>query len=146
MRGKGDGGGNVNERMVGQFLLEMDSMEELRGVVVLAATNRPDLIDPALLRPGRFDLVIDLPLPDLETRTRILELHCRGRTLSAGVSLPALAAATEGLTGADLHALSQRAAMFAIRQSIERDPGKEFAPLALEPQHFAEALALLKRG
>ena len=146
MRGKGDGGGNVNERMVGQFLLEMDSMEELRGVVVLAATNRPDLIDPALLRPGRFDLVIDLPLPDLETRTRILELHCRGRTLSAGVSLPALAAATEGLTGADLHALCQRAAMFAIRQSIERDPGKEFAPFALEPQHFAEALALLKRG
>ncbi len=146
MRGKGEGGGNVNERMVGQFLLEMDSMEELRGVVVLAATNRADLIDPALLRPGRFDLVIDLPMPDLETRTRILELHCRGRTLAPAVSLPALAQATAGLTGADLHALCQRAAMFAIRESIDRDPGKEFQPFAVEPQHFDEALELLRRG
>lgn len=145
MRGKGDGGGNVNERMVGQFLLEMDSMEELRGVVVLAATNRPDLIDPALLRPGRFDLVIDLPLPDQAERGAILAVHCRGRQLAPEVSLAELAAATEGFSGAELQSLCQRAAMFAIRQSIEREPGREFAPFAIEQRHFAEALALLAR-
>ena len=79
-RGRSDGGGQVAERMVGQFLLEMDGLEEMRGVVVLGASNRPELIDPALLRPGRFDYVIELPQPDQAARLAILAVHLPSQT------------------------------------------------------------------
>ncbi len=139
-RGQGASGGHVSERMVGQFLLELDSIDELNGVLVLGATNRPDLIDPALLRPGRFDMVVELPQPDLQTRRAILEIHCRGRNLGGNISLEELANATEGMTGAELGALCRRAAMLAIRDSIQRDAGKEFSPFAIERHHFEAAL------
>lgn len=145
-RGQGDGGGHVSERMVGQFLLEMDSIDELRGVVVVGATNRPDLIDPALLRPGRFDLVLELPAPDDRTRCAILEIHCRSRNLSGEVSLASLVTATAGMTGAELEALCRRAAMLSIRDSIERDVGKDFAPFCIEAHHFDTALAAFGRS
>jgi len=142
LRGQGAGGNQVSERMVGQFLLELDSIDELNGVLVLGASNRPDLIDPALLRPGRFDMVIELPQPDLMTRRAILEIHCRARNLGAGISLDVLASVTEGKTGAELGALCRHAAMLAIRDSIERDPGKDFAPFNIESSHFERALAV----
>ena len=129
--------------MVGQFLLELDSIDELNGVLVLGATNRPDLIDPALLRPGRFDMVVELPLPDQETRRAILEIHCRGRHLGGNISLEKLADTTEELTGAELGALCRHAAMLAIRDSIERDGGKAFSPFAIEHHHFEAARTLL---
>ena len=145
-RGKGSASGNVSERMVGQFLLEMDSMEELNGVVVLGATNRPDLIDQALLRPGRFDFVLELPNPDYAARLAILEVHCRGRKLADDVSFASLAKATEGMNGADLEALCRRSAMIAIRESIDRHPDKEFAPFAVKACHFDTALSALRGG
>lgn len=138
-RGKGEGN-SVGDRMVGQFLLEMDSIEEMNGVVVLAATNRPDLIDKALLRPGRFDFVIDLPVPDFKSRLTILQIHCRGRTLSHDVELDRLAEMTDGMSGADLEALCRRAAMLGISESIAEHPGKLFAPFAVTEQHFESAL------
>ena len=141
-RGQGGGGAHVSERMVGQFLLEMDSIDELHGVMVLGATNRPDLIDPALIRPGRFDLVIELPAPDYDARCAILEVHCRGRNLGGGISVSRLAKATEGMNGAELEALCRRAAMLAIRDSIEREAGKEFESFRIESDHFEAALAV----
>jgi transitional endoplasmic reticulum ATPase len=140
-RGSGDGGSHIGERMVGQFLLEMDSVEDLQGVLILAATNRPDLIDKALLRPGRFDFVVELPIPDEQARLSILQVYCRKRNLASGVSLESLARVTEGMSGADLEALCQRAAMLAIKESIEKHPEKQFAPFPIEKYHFETVLA-----
>lgn len=107
---------------------------------MLAATNRPDLIDPALLRPGRFDLVIALPEPDRDTRLAILEVHCARSPLDRDVDLSALADATEGMTGADIAALCQRARMSAIAGSVASGPGQDFKPFAVEARHFRSAL------
>jgi transitional endoplasmic reticulum ATPase len=144
-RGEAAGGARVSERMVGQLLLEMDSIETLGDVVVLAATNRPDLIDRALLRPGRFDVVVELPLPDEASRLAILEVHCRRRRVDASVSLGRIAVATEGMTGADLEALCRRAAMQAIRESTEQDSGENFAPV-VTGRHFEAAMVDLIRS
>jgi transitional endoplasmic reticulum ATPase len=106
------GGGTdtqVTERVVSQFLAEMDGIEELKGVFVLAATNRLDLIDPALLRPGRFDVLVKLPLPDRESRLAIFRVHTRGKPLARDVKLSEWAERTEGLVGA----------MLAIREFLD---------------------------
>ena len=134
---------HVSERVVSQFLTEMDGIEELRGVVVLGATNRPDIIDPALLRPGRFDCTVELPAPDAAARCRILEVHTRERPLAPDVDLATLAQDSEGLVGADLEGLCQRAAMLAIRESVEREPEQQFTPFTIEARHFVAALAEL---
>ncbi|WP_342418815.1 CDC48 family AAA ATPase [Paenibacillus sp. FSL H8-0168] len=139
-RGKGDGGSQVSERMVGQFLLEMDNIEDLQGVLILAATNRPDLLDKALLRPGRFDFIVELPIPDYDTRLSILQVRCQGRALGEDVSFASLAKVTEGMTGADLEALCQRSAMLAIKESIEQYPEKRFSRFHIEQRHFDTAL------
>lgn len=102
------------ERMVTQLLTEMDGITQPAGVVVLAATNRPDLIDPALLRPGRFDLVLEMPLPDVTARRAMLAVHTRCMPLAADVDLAVLAEATEGFVGADLAGLCRLAALAAL--------------------------------
>lgn len=140
-RGSSGGDSGINERMLGQLLLEMDNKETRNAVTVLAATNRPDLIDKAILRPGRFDYVIALPLPDEKTRHKILMVHCRGRQLGQGINLAEFAHATDGMSGAELEALCRRAAMAAIDDSIARDPGTQFSPFVIEYRHFARALS-----
>jgi len=140
-RGQGSNAGNISERMVGQFLLELDNIDQLTQLVVLCATNRPDLIDPALIRPGRLDLVIELPLPDKEARRAILGIQLKGKPVDADVSADWLAAQTEGMNGAELGALSQRAAMLAIRESIARDPSAKFQSFTIGQAHFSAALA-----
>lgn len=121
---RGGGGDNqVTERVVSQLLTELDGIEELKGVVVVAATNRMDRVDPALLRPGRFDFLVELPPPDREARRAILQVHTRRMPLADDVDLDALAVHTEGLVGADLEGLCRRAALFAIRELLERDRG-----------------------
>jgi transitional endoplasmic reticulum ATPase len=142
-RGTGAAAANVSERMVGQFLLEMDGIEALRNVVVLGATNRPDLIDSALLRPGRFDLLIEVPMPDEAARLAILETLCRGRPLGSGVSLARVASISAGMSGAQLEALCRRAAILAIGESIANEPAKPFSPFKVERRHFEEALEFL---
>ncbi len=140
-RREGADGARVSERMVGQLLLDLDGIEALDDVVVLAATNRPDLIDRALLRPGRFDVIVELPLPDEASRLAILKVHCRRRRVAKDVSLERIAASTRGLTGADLEALCKRAALQAMRESVEKDPGEGFAPFVVEGRHFEAAMA-----
>jgi transitional endoplasmic reticulum ATPase len=142
-RNESVGGGRVSERMVGQLLLEMDGIEA-HDVVVLAATNRPDLLDRALLRPGRFEVVVELALPDEDARAAILAVHCRGRHITPDVDLADVARATAGTTGADLAALCRHAAMQAIRESVQRDPGDRYAPFVIERRHFEGALAELR--
>ncbi len=117
-RGGGGGESHVTERVVSQLLTELDGIEELRGVVTLAATNRSDILDPALLRPGRFDVEIDVPLPDQAARRAILSVHTRNRPFAAGTDLDALAAETEGFVGADLAGLCRDATMAAARRFI----------------------------
>ena len=111
--------GETAERVVSQLLTELDGIEELKGVVVLAATNRRDRVDPALLRPGRFDFLVELPVPDREARLSILLIHTRGMPLAGDVDLGALADATEGFVGADLEGLCRRAGLLAIHEFLE---------------------------
>jgi transitional endoplasmic reticulum ATPase len=117
------GDSHVTERVVSQFLAEMDGIEELKGVVVLAATNRLDIVDPALLRPGRFEVLMELPVPDREARLAILRVHTRGKPLATDVDLGELAERTEGLVGADIEGLCRQAAMLAIREFLEERGG-----------------------
>ena len=142
-----DGGETrVTERVVSQFLTEMDGIEELRGVVVLAATNRPDLIDPALLRGGRFDVQMSLPLPDEKTRLRILEIHTSGRPLAPDVDLAALAGRTAGMAGADIELVCRRASLLSMREFISSGGGmKNSEELRVSARHFEEALKLLEK-
>lgn len=136
----------VAERVVGQLLTEIDGMEGLGGVVVLAATNRIDRIDPALLRAGRFDLIVAVPPPDQGSRLAILGVHTRGVPLADDVRLDDLAGATAGLTGADIAALCQRAALLALREQIEQRADAEDGlsgarpDLAVARRHFDAAL------
>ena len=118
-RGGGLGEPQVTERVVNTILAEMDGLEELQSVVVIGATNRPNLIDPALLRPGRFDELIYVPVPDTAGRRHILAIHTKGMPLAADVDLDSLAERSERFTGADLEDLVRRAGMFALRGSIE---------------------------
>jgi len=117
------GGGldsQVTERVVSQMLTEMDGLESLNNVVVIAATNRPDMIDPALLRPGRFDRLVHVPMPDLDARRSILRIHTRKKPLADDVNLDELAKKTEGYSGADLAALVNEAVMLAIRDIVSQ--------------------------
>ncbi len=110
----------VTDRVVSQLLTELDGMRENPNLVVLAATNRKDFIDPALLRPGRLDTHVLVPEPDLEARRKIIEVHTRGKPFSEDVDLESVAAALEGYTGADIEALVRDASMQAIGEVAER--------------------------
>jgi len=110
-------GTKVTERVLNQLLAEMDGIEELTNVVVIGATNRPDMLDPAILRPGRFDRILLVPPPDKKGRLAILKIHTRNMPLAKDVNLDELAEKTEGYVGADLEALAREAAMLALRRS-----------------------------
>ncbi|MBS3172500.1 CDC48 family AAA ATPase [Candidatus Woesearchaeota archaeon] len=127
-----ENGTRSTERMVNQLLTEMDGLEELNDVVIIAATNRPDLIDPALLRPGRFDRIIMSPIPDKESREQILKVHTKNMPLGKDVNITLLAEKTPFFTGSDISALVKEAAMLALRQDINV---KE-----ITMKHFNEAL------
>ncbi|MCL5008118.1 MAG: AAA family ATPase, partial [Candidatus Marsarchaeota archaeon] len=103
-------------RVVDTLLTEIDGLQDLKNVVVIGATNRPDAIDPALLRPGRFDKIIEIPMPDAETRLKVLEVHTKRMPLGKNVNLADIANATEGYTGAELENVCREAGMNAIRE------------------------------
>ncbi|PIY60131.1 ATPase, partial [Candidatus Woesearchaeota archaeon CG_4_10_14_0_8_um_filter_47_5] len=110
---------HVSERVVNQLLTEMDGLESLADVIIIAATNRPDIVDPALLRPGRFDRIILTPVPDLPGREAIFTVHTHSMPLAKDVDLKALATGTDGYVGADIEAVCREAAMLALRANIE---------------------------
>src|SRR5207302_4505511 len=110
--------GHVGDRVIAQLLTEMDGIEGRTGVIVVAATNRSELIDPALLRPGRFDLVVELEYPNEIERTAIFAVHTRGRPLAPDISMEKLAGMTPGRSGADIEAICRRAGLLALREWI----------------------------
>ncbi|CAI5977561.1 unnamed protein product [Closterium sp. NIES-65] len=120
----GDAGGAA-DRVLNQLLTEMDGMNAKKTVFIIGATNRPDIIDPALLRPGRLDQLIYIPLPDEASRLKIFEAVLRKSPLAKEVELPALARYTHGFSGADITEICQRACKYAIRQNIEKDIERE---------------------
>ena len=121
MRSQADHQGS--DRLVSQLLMELDNLLESSNVIVIAATNRPDILDPALLRPGRFDYRIELPKPDKEERLEILRIHTDGVPLAGDVDLSELAAATDGLVGSDLEGICKHAVMYAIKRYIKTQEG-----------------------
>jgi len=147
-RGSSSADAHVTERVISQFMTEMDGIEELKGVVVLAATNRLDLIDPAILRSGRFDLLFELPLPDEKTREEIFKIHTKNKPLAPNVDLTGLAKETDGRTGSDIEFVCRKASMFAIREYIECNSTKEKissdGELKVSKQHFNQAIKMLK--
>jgi transitional endoplasmic reticulum ATPase len=140
-RGGGLGEPAVTERVVNTMLAEMDGLEELQGVVVIGATNRPTLLDPALLRPGRFDELVYVPAPNAAGRRTILGLHTGKMPLADDVDLDALAERTEGYTGADLENLARRAGLIALRQSLQDGEEAPRVPMALFERALTETRA-----
>jgi len=153
----GDDGARVGERVVNQILSEIDGLEELTDVVVLAATNRPELVDPALLRPGRFDRHILTTPPELKTRLDILKIHTKNMPIAKDVDLDELALKTDGYSGADMEAVCREAAMLALRENIKaKQVKKEHFDLALnsikpslskeETERYLAAIAAVKKA
>jgi transitional endoplasmic reticulum ATPase len=140
-RGLG-GDSQVTERVISQFLTELDGLEELKGVLVLAATNRKDLIDSAILRPGRFDFILEFPLPDEKARRAIFEIHTRGKPLVSDVDPGIMAQKTEGLAGSDIEVICHEASMIAVREFV-RAEGKQ-SKLEISKRHFDLAIGWLK--
>ena len=120
VRGTGFGGSQVTERVISQILTELDGLEELKDVVVIGATNRIDIVDPALLRPGRFDRLLNVPVPDLDARKAILKIHLEKKPLAEDVKIDQLAEKTEGYSGADLAALANTTSMLVIKEHITK--------------------------
>ncbi|MCL5730429.1 MAG: AAA family ATPase, partial [Candidatus Pacearchaeota archaeon] len=127
-----DTGTKVTERVLNQILAEMDGLENLSNVIVIGATNRPDMLDSALLRPGRFDKILLVDAPDEKARENILKIHTRGMPLAKNVNPSELAKVTAGYTGADLEAFAREAAMLALRESADAKEVKK--------KHFDDAL------
>ncbi len=127
-RSGNDGDSGVTKRVVNQLLTEMDGLEELEDVAIIAATNRPDIIDPGLMRPGRFDRHIKVDTPSEEARLAIFEVHTKGMPLASDVDLKKLAKSTDGYVGADIEAVCREAAMLTLRNDMESSeiPNKYF--------------------
>lgn len=140
-RGADASGAQVSERLLSQFLAEFDGVEELKGVMVLAATNRIDMLDPAVLRPGRFDEIIEIPLPDAPERAEIFAVHLRHKPLGEGVSADQLAADSGGFSAAEIAAVCRRAALAAVRRAVTTSGEDTPAVLRVEVGDFAQAIA-----
>jgi len=113
------GDNKVAERVVNQLLTEIDGLEELHNVVVIGATNRPDILDTALLRPGRFDRIIMVGAPDEKTRYRIFEIHTKNMPLAKNIDIKELATKTQGYAGADIASICREAAINALRKNMD---------------------------
>jgi len=151
----GDAGG-AGDRVVNQLLTEMDGMESKKSVFIIGATNRPDIIDPALMRPGRLDQLIYIPLPDLKSRIEVFRAVLRKSPVSKDVDIEFLSTKTEGFSGADITEICQRATQLAIRESIEKEAEllergdmevENFDPVPeITRKHFALAMKTARRS
>jgi len=143
----GEADSHVTERVISQMLTEIDGLQSLHNVVVIAATNRPDMLDPALLRPGRFDRLVRIPAPDLEGRKQILHIHTAKKPLADDVEIDDLARRTDGYSGADLAALTNEAVMLAIRALVAKNKDitpDELSEAKISMAYFNQALEKVK--
>src|SRR5918996_277133 len=148
-RGGDFGDAHVTERLISQLLTELDGLEILTNVIVIGATNRPDIIDPALLRPGRFDRLLYVPPPDRDSRIQIIKIHTRKKPLADDVNVEQLADHTDGYTGADIASLSSAAVMLALREHVSKykDPKEadsHLQELKVHMKHFEEAMKKIR--
>src|SRR5215218_2244284 len=148
-RGADFGDSHVTERVISQLLTELDGLEILTNVVVIGATNRPDIIDPALLRPGRFDRLLYVPPPDYESRIQIIKIHTKKKPLAEDFKIEEMAANTDGYTGADIASVVSAAVMLALREHVDRYPLPEEAEkntqeLKIGMKHFEEAMVKIR--
>jgi transitional endoplasmic reticulum ATPase len=142
VRSSGASDSGVAQRVISQLLTEMDGVEELKGVLVVAATNRRDMLDPALLRPGRFDLLLEVPPPDPAGRAQIFAVHLAGKPTAPGVDVAALVARTDGFTGAEIETVCDRAALLAVRAFIDRKADEaDLEGLQITARHLEAAIA-----
>jgi transitional endoplasmic reticulum ATPase len=135
-------GGDVEKRIVSQLLTPMDGIQSRGKLVVIGATIRPDIIDEALLRPGRFDSILEVPLPDAQARNEILKIRTAKKPLDSSVSLDKLVEMTDGMTGADIATMVNAAAMAAIKEQIST--GGE-GKIRVTKSHFEKALQKISR-
>ncbi len=150
--GMGEGGVGIHtgtERIVSQLLTEMDGIQEMHGVVIIAATNRIDMIDTAFLRPGRFDKIIYVPNPDIKTREKILEIHTKGKPISRDIDIKKIAEKTEGFSGADVSAIVNTAISLVLHEYLQRYPSPEDAvkntsKAIVSMQNFEDAVKKIK--
>jgi transitional endoplasmic reticulum ATPase len=143
------GDSHVTERLISQLLTELDGLEILTNVIVIAATNRPDIIDPALLRPGRFDRLLYVPPPDINSRLQIIKIHTKKKPLAQNISMDKLARETEGYTGADIASLASAAVMLALREHVSRyeepkQADSHIQELKIHMKHFEEAMKKIR--
>jgi transitional endoplasmic reticulum ATPase len=149
-RGGGMGAdSHVTERLISQLLTELDGLEILTNVVVIAATNRPDIVDPALLRPGRFDRLLYVPPPDKNSRMQIIKIHTKKKPLAEDIHMDDLVAHTEGYTGADIASLASAAVMLALREHVAKykDPKEADShqqELKIHMKHFEDAMKKIR--
>jgi transitional endoplasmic reticulum ATPase len=148
-RGGDFGDTHVTERLISQLLTELDGLEILTNVIVIGATNRPDIIDPALLRPGRFDRLLYVPPPDRDSRIQIIKIHTRKKPLADDVNVEQLADHTEGYTGADIASLSSAAVMLALREYVskykdQKEADNRVQELKIHMGHFEEAMKKIR--
>jgi transitional endoplasmic reticulum ATPase len=148
-RGGDFGDSHVTERLISQLLTELDGLEILTNVIVIAATNRPDIIDAALLRPGRFDRLLYVPPPNRDSRIQIIKIHTRKKPLAEDVTIEELANHTDGYTGADIASLSSAAVMLALREHVSKYPDpkesdKHVRELRIHMHHFEEAMKKIR--
>jgi transitional endoplasmic reticulum ATPase len=148
-RGADFGNSHVTERVISQMLTELDGLEVLTNVVVIAATNRPDIIDPALLRPGRFDRLLYVPPPDYESRKQIILIHTKKKPLAEDTNIDNLATKMDGYTGADIAAVASAAVMLALREHISKYGKPEEAvshakELKIHMRHFEDAMKKIR--
>ncbi len=146
MRGQGGGDSHVSERVLSQFLAELDGIEELKGVLVLGATNRLDILDPAVLRPGRFDEIVEIPPAEAEDRREIFKVHLKGKPLAPGIDAASLAARTEGFSGAEIASVYNKAALAAVRRALAAGKGKKPAKVVVTARDLEEALEAMRQG
>jgi transitional endoplasmic reticulum ATPase len=158
----GAGDSHVGDRIVSQLLTEMDGLQDLKGVVVIGATNRPDIIDEALLRPGRFDRILEIPLPDNDSIRDILRIHMARKPIDKDIDLDKIVALIKGFSGAEIAALVNAAAMSAIKHHISTNESKDIIrkrelnytdesqkgiqkiPLNITMNHFETAMKKIK--
>src|SRR4051812_33017759 len=148
-RGGDFGDTHVTERLISQLLTELDGLEILTNVIVIGATNRPDIIDAALLRPGRFDRLLYVPPPDRDSRIQIIKIHTKKKPLAEDVNIEELADKTDGYTGADIASLSSAAVMLSLREHIKKYPDPKEAEkhnqdLKISMKHFDEAMRKIR--
>jgi transitional endoplasmic reticulum ATPase len=148
-RGGDFGTSHVTERVISQILTELDGLEVLTNVVVIAATNRPDIIDTALLRPGRFDRLLYVPPPDYESRKQIIHIHTKKKPLAEDTNIDNLAAKMDGYTGADIAAVASAAVMLALREHISKygkpqEAQSHAKELKIHMRHFEEAMKKIR--